>query len=206
MEFCINVKELVPLNQWVDTTDVSDCCVTWRVDNNAALQAIKNQGSSKSWPISCLSVIILKKASLKGILIQPVRVSSEENILADCASRNQNVPDWSISEKLVSKMFSHFGIPDVDLMATVLSRKAPMYFAWNKFDPKSWGQDSLAKDVNWNIFQLPYCFPPFPLLGQVLARVREQKVNRMLLVAPWWPTKPWFSTLLNMTMEFKRFR
>ena len=91
-------------------------------------------------------------------------------------------------------------------MATVLSRKAPMYFAWNQEDPESWGQDSLARDVAWNIFQLPYCFPPFPLIGQVLAKVRDQKVDKMLLVAPWWPTKPWFSTLLNMVIEYRRFR
>ena len=206
MDFCINVKELVPLNQWLDSTTVSDCCVTWRVDNNSALQGIKNQGSSKSWPISCLSVIILKKAHLRNLFIEPVRISSEENILADCASRKQNVPDWSISDNLVIKMFNKFGTPDVDLMATVLSRKAPMYFAWNQEDPESWGQDSLARDVAWNNFQLPYCFPPFPLIGQVLAKVRDQKVDKMLLVAPWWPTKPWFSTLLNMVIEYRRFR
>ena len=208
MEFSINVKELLPLDIWLNSVGdhVNDSCVTWRVDNNAALHSIKNQGSTKAWPLSCLSVNILRKALSRNITIDPVRISSEENILADCASRNIKVPDWSFSDKLVQKMFRKFGVPDVDLMATVLSRKAPLYYAWSRSDPEAWGQDSLAKDVNWKQFNLPYCFPPFPLLGQVLSKARAQGVDRMLLIAPWWPTKPWFSTLMTMTLTCMRFR
>ena len=59
-EFSINVKELLPLDIWLDRVGdhVNNSCVTWRVDNNAALHAIKNQGSTKAWPLSCLSVNI----------------------------------------------------------------------------------------------------------------------------------------------------
>ena len=104
------------------------------------------------------------------------------------------------------RMFNLWGSPGVDLMATVMSRKAPMFFAWNREDPEAWGQDSLARDVDWTQFSLPYCFPPFPLVGQVLAKVRDQEVDRLILVAPWWPTKPWFSTLINMMLDCRRFR
>ena len=207
-DFSINVKELIPLDIWLDTSgrEVRNTCVTWRVDNNSALHAIRNQGSTKAWPLSCLSVSILKKANLRNIIIDPVRISSEENILADAGSRFQKVPDWSLSDQLALRVFRMWGTPDVDLMATVLSRKVPMYFAWNKEDPEAWGQDSLAQDVDWSSFSLPYCFPPFPLLGQVLAKARNLQVNRMILIAPWWPTKPYFSTLMSMTLDCKKFR
>ena len=144
--------------------------------------------------------------SLRNIIIDPVRVSSEENILADAASRRQQVQDWSLSQDLCQKMFDRWGLPGVDLMATVMSRKVPMYFAWSRTDPEAWGLDSLARDVNWTQFNLPYCFPPFPLLGQVLSKVRDQGVERMILVVPWWPTKVWFSTLLSMLLDCRRFR
>ena len=207
-DFSINVKELLPLDIWLNTCGraVSNCVVTWRVDNNSALQAIKNQGSRKSWPLSILSVNILKKANSRNIIIDPVRVTSEENILADAASRKKQVQDWSLSEVLAQKMFARWGMPDVDLMATVMSRKAPMYYSWSRNDPEAWGQDSLARDMDWTKFSLPYCFPPFPLLGQVLSKIREQKVEKLLLVVPWWPTKVWFSTLLSMLLDCRRFR
>ena len=86
-------------------------------------------------------------------------------------------------------MFQRWGQADVDLMANYLSRKLPLYFAWNQQDPEAWGIDALAQDVNWALFSLPYIFPPFPLIGQLLRKVEEQKVERLLLVAAWWPTK-----------------
>ena len=47
-DFSINVKELLPLDIWLDSVgeEVTNCVVTWRVDNNSALQAIRNEGSS----------------------------------------------------------------------------------------------------------------------------------------------------------------
>ena len=208
MPFSINVKELLALDRWLDTlgSEVRDTYVTWRVDNNSALAAIKKQGSTRSWPMCLLSVSILKKAEARNIHILPIRVSSEENLIADAGSRFKDVQDWSLDQSLVQKMFQRWGQGDVDLMATYLSRKLPLYFAWNRQDPEAWGIDALAQDVNWAQFSLPYIFPPFPLIGQVLRKVEEQKVERMLLVAPWWPTKPFFTKLLSMTVEVKRLR
>lgn len=208
LDFSINVKELLALDRWLDTlgSDVTNIHVTWRVDNNSALAAIRNQGSTKSWPMCLLSISILNKALTRNIQISPIRVSSEENIIADAGSRFKQVQDWSLNQSIVSKIFHRYGVPDVDLMATQMSRKVPLYYAWNRQDPEAWGIDSLAQDVDWAAFALPYLFPPFPLLGQVLRKVVDQRVKRMLLVAPWWPTKPFFSTLMSLTLEVRRFR
>ena len=65
-----------------------------------------------------------------------------------------------------------WGTPDVDLMATDKSRKVPLFYSWNRSDREAWGIDSLASDVNWTHFQLPYCFPPFPLIQQVLDKCK----------------------------------
>ena len=40
-----------------------------------------------------------------------------------------------------------------------------------------------------------YAFPPFPLIGRVVARVRETPNLSMTLVAPLWPEKEWFADL-----------
>ena len=152
--------------------------------------------------MSVLSCSILRISHERGILWEPVRVSSEENIIADAASRFRQVPDWSLSEVVAQKIFLRWGTPDVDLMATDRSRKVPLFYC--RMDVEAWGLDSLAQDVDWSQFSLPYCFPPFPLLQQVLAKCRRQEVRRLVLVAPWWQGKPFFPTLLDMIIEVRR--
>jgi hypothetical protein len=169
--------------------------LTWRVDNNAALAAIRNQGSTRSWEMSWLAVKILKDAERQGIIIDPVRVSSEENNLADAASRFREVPDWSLKPAVMDKVFARWGRADVDLMATTESRKAPFFYGWRSCDTEALALDSLARDVDWSGWENPYCFPPFSLVDAVLQKCCEQRLERMMLVVPWWPSKPYFGNL-----------
>ena len=46
-----------------------------------------------------------------------------------------------------------------------------------------------------------YVFPPFPLIGRVIARVRESSRLAMTLVAPLWPEKEWFADLLFLLAQ-----
>ena len=46
--------------------------LTWRVDNNSALFAIRNQESMRSWDLSWLAVQIVEKAHSMSITITPI--------------------------------------------------------------------------------------------------------------------------------------
>ena len=176
MEYHINVKELYALSRFLDLFhDISDCVLTWRCDNNCALAAIRKEGSTKSWPMSVLSCNILTRSLQRGISCDPTRISTEENFVADAASRFRQVEDWSLSRSTASKVFARCGQPDVDLMASDLSRKVPMFYSWSRADQEAWGIDSLAQDVNWQQFNLPYCFPPFPILQQILDKCKTKR-------------------------------
>ena len=74
--------------------------LTWRVDNNAALHAIRNEGSTKSWPLSVLSCSILTRCLERNLVLEPVRVSSEENLVA---SLFKSVANWSLSDSAATK-------------------------------------------------------------------------------------------------------
>ena len=51
MDWHINVKELWALSRFLDIyPNVSDITITWRVDNNSALAAIRNQGLNPTLP------------------------------------------------------------------------------------------------------------------------------------------------------------
>ena len=203
--FHINVKELFALKRFLDLfPNIRNTVLTWRCNSNCAMAAIRKEGSTRSWPMSLLSCNILTLSHERGVVWDPVRVTSEENLLADAASRFQHVQDWSLSPSATRKIFARWGTPDVDLMASNESRKVPVFFSWSRQDTEAWGLDSLAQDINWDHFQLPYCFPPFPLLQQVLDKCRQQEVHRMILVAPWWLGKPFFPALLSMLIDVRR--
>ena len=70
--------------------------------------------------------------------------------------------------------------PLIDLFATCLNAKLPLYCSLVP-DPQA-----VFKDVfrhPWDDLNL-YAFPPFPMVGQVIARVREPSRVAMTLVAP----------------------
>ena len=50
-----------------------------------------------------------------------------------------------------------------------------------------------------------YMFPPFPLLSKVVQKIRSTQVAEVILVAPWWPSQPWFPHLLCLCVEHPLF-
>jgi hypothetical protein len=124
--------------------------------------------------------------------------------VADAASRAKAVPDWSLDTKVTDKIFRLWGRPDVDLMASDLSRKLPLFYSWSRKDIEAFGLDSLAEDVPWGQFDLPYVFPPFPLIDRVLEKMRTERVDKAVIVVPWWPSKPFFPKLLGMAIDSRR--
>ena len=91
-------------------------------------------------------------------------------------------------------------------MATTLSRKALFFYRWNRQDTEVSAIDSLAPDISWADWELPYMFPPFPLIAPVLVKVLDQKVKVMLIVVPWWPSKAFFAMLQSMIIDCRRIR
>ena len=43
-------------------------------------------------------------------------------------------------------------------------------------------------------------FLPFPLLNKVIQKLCAIQEPEVILIAPWWPTQPWFSHLLTSTL------
>ena len=201
----INLTELWTLSRFLETegAELHDVNLIWRCDNNTALAAIKNEGS-RSWGITVLATDILEKCQAANVVLQPVRVTSEQNILADAASRLKIPEDWSLSQRVFNMITKRYGNPDIDLMASQQSRKAPYFFSWNQADNEALRIDALAQDLNWSIWENPYIFPPFPLIALCLAKIRDQRVNRILMIVPYWPGKVWFSAFMQMALEVRR--
>ena len=50
-----------------------------------------------------------------------------------------------------------------------------------------------------------YMFPPFPLLNKVIQKLCAIQEAEVILIAPWWPTQPWFPHLLRLCVDHSLF-
>ena len=92
--------------------------------------------------------------------------------------------------------FRRWGSPLIDLFATSLNAKLLLYCSLVP-DPQVVFEDAFRH--LWSGLDL-YAFPSFPLVGRVVAQVRETPNLSMTLVAPLWPEE-WFADLLLLLTQ-----
>ncbi len=61
--------------------------------------------------------------------------------------------------------------------------------------PSPLGLDALAHECPRTSL---YAFPSIRLIPAVLSRIQLDRVERLLLAAPWWPTQLWFAELISL--------
>ena len=77
--------------------------------------------------------------------------------------------------------------------------KTPLYVSPIP-DPQAWAVDAL--NVPWENL-VAYAYPPTALLPKVVQKLQSQ-MCRLLLIAPGWPSKPWFWDLVEMSLDVPR--
>ena len=103
----------------------------------------------------------------------------------------------SLHPQVTRALLRAWGNPSIDLFATCLKAKLPLYCSLVP-DPQAIFEDAFRHP--WDDLDL-YAFPPFPLVGRVIARVQESSRVAMTLVAPLWPEKEWFADLLLLLTQ-----
>ena len=123
----------------------------------------------------------------------------ENNVLAEVLSRRGQVvgTEWSLHPQVARSLLRAWGNPLIDLFATSLNAKLPLYCSLVP-DPQAVFEEAFRH--LWDDLDL-YAFPPFPLVGRVIARVRESSRVAMTLAAPLWPEKEWFADLLLLLTQ-----
>ena len=123
----------------------------------------------------------------------------ESNVLAGVLSRRGQVvgTEWSLHPQVARALLRAWGNPSIDLFATCLNAKLPLYCSPVP-DPQAVFEDAFRHP--WDDLDL-YAFPPFPLVGRVIASVQESSRVAMTLVAPLWPEKEWFADLLLLLTQ-----
>jgi hypothetical protein len=194
----INAKELIALSVAQDSSlqGQRDKAVLWRIDNTAALAYIKKEGGTCSLTLLKAASEILTKAHQRGLRFLPIYIPSEENILADAASRFLDIPDWHLCPKVFRIICNRWGLPEIDLFATRRSCQLKRFFSWSVEDlPEA--IDALCQ--KWD-FDLAFLFPPIPLIKKVVKKLESSR-GTFILITPLWPAQTWLASLLALDVE-----
>jgi hypothetical protein len=167
-------------------------------DNTTTVAYINHQGGVHSRAQNLETMRLYSLVVPLGISLQAVHRPGVDNVLADFLSRTRPDPtEWSLDRVMTSILFRMWGTPQVDLFASHLNNRLPVWFGRTRH------QEAAACDAllqPWSGFFL-YAFPPFALLQRVLLKIREDRPEAVVLIAPTWPRRSWFHLLLQMACE-----
>ena len=170
--------------------------VRFKLDNSTAIAYINHMGVTKSLDCNNIAVEIWQWCISKNIWISAAFIPGTNNTIADKKSRDfDDNTEWTLDYGLFQKICVTFFKPDIDLMASRLNNKCEKYISWHP-DPYAFAVDAFSeKWANMNF----YCFPPFSLIGKVLAKINHDQANGILIV-PVWTTQAWFPVALRMVV------
>lgn len=166
-----------------------------QMDNRVAVAYINRQGGTRS--ISMMREVgpVMQWAQLNLQDLKAAYIPGIQNELADSLSRTfVSNSEWCLSPQAFALICQTWGHPDIDLAATPENRKCQRFLSRNPF-PSAEGTDCLQH--TWN-FRLGYIFPPTPLIAKFLLRLKHSAAL-VLAVIPFWPRRPWFTTLLQLS-------
>ena len=179
--------------------DVIGHHVTAMCDNSTVVAYVNKQGGTVSRALCLLTSRLLRWTESFDVHLDARYLPGESNVLADLLSRCGQVvgTEWSLHPQVARSLLRVWGNPSIDLFATCLNTKLPLYCSLVP-DPQAVFEDAFRHP--WDDLDL-YAFPPFPLVGRVIARFQDSSRVAMTLVAPLWPEKEWFADLLLLLTQ-----
>ena len=195
---CLELKAVIcALQHWVPLLQGHQVMIA--TDNSTVVSYINKQGGTCSTSLLRLTVELLLWLESQDIVVRARHIPGCLNVIADHLSRpNQPIPtEWSLHPEIVKRIFRFWGTPEVDMFATLSNSHLPRFMSPVP-EPRVLAVDALSQD--WQGRSM-YMFPPFPLLSKVVQKLQSTQVAEVILVAPWWPSQPWFPHLLCLCVE-----
>ena len=141
-----------------------------------------------------LSKYIWNWDKVQDIWITTSHVPGVKNTTADLRSRLfYDNKEWYLNEMVAKPLFDQFGKPEIDLFAGRLNTKCTKY-ASHKPEPDAYYVNIFSLCwLNLNF----YIFPPFSIVGRVLAKLAQDWATALVIV-PCWQTQPWFPQFVRL--------
>jgi hypothetical protein len=195
---CLELKAVIQaLTTWI--TSLEGLQVMLATDNTAVVSYINKQGGTHSPSLLNLTQELLSLVDTHGISLKARHIPGRFNVIADRLSRQHQVlhTEWQLQPMILYRVFSHWGIPQVDMFATVHNAQLPTFVSPVP-DPRAIAVDALS--LSWEDRWM-YMFPPFPILNLVSRKLHSTKQAEIILIAPWWPSQTWFPHVLSLCVD-----
>ena len=195
---CLGLKAVTcALQHWAPLLQGHQVMIA--TDNSTVVSYINKQGGTRSTSLLRLTVELFLWLESQDIIVWARHIPGCLNVIADHLSRpNQPIPtEWSLHSEIVKRIFRFWVTPEVDMFATLSNSHLPRFMSPVP-EPRALAVDALSQD--WQGRSM-YMFPPFPLLSKVVQKLRSTQAAEVILVAPWWPSQPWFPHLLRLCVE-----
>ena len=176
--------------------------VQFLLDNSTAVAHLNHQGGTRSRLMMEETRRVFQ--GLLSLNITPLakHIAGELNVIADLASRQQQVinTEWRLSVDAFTWIAgeSPWGEPEVDLFANRLNHLLKLYFSPCP-DGRAVGIDAL--NAQWPTRSVLYAFPPAVILERLAKKLLTTKSAKVLLVAPFLPNAPWFPTIRRLAIR-----
>jgi hypothetical protein len=133
------------------------------------------------------------------IKIRTQYIRSAANVWADNLSRITDNSDWQLAPRVFGYLNKLWGAHTIDRFASANNKQLPRYNAkWR--DGTAEAVDCLRlTDAEWRA-EHNWCNPPWELLNDLVAKLRSSGAEATVIV-PYWPKKPWFVHLAEMSIE-----
>ncbi len=177
--------------------DLRHCHLLLQSDNSTTVAYLNRLGGTRSEPLLLLALQLWQWSLARGITLTAVHVPGVQNSAADRESRRwHHSSDWKLCPQVFSDLHRRFGPFQVDLFASRNNTQLPQFFSW-LLDPDAMATDAFIQ--SWKGLH-GYAFPPFALIHRVLKKLQLDQTS-VLLVAPVWPSQPWYPVLLALLSD-----
>ena len=165
-------------------------------DNSSVVAYLNKQGGTHSQEMCALIWRIMAWTNARGIQIRAKHIPGNLNVLADSLSRKDKViqTEWVLNHRVFNQICHCWHQPMVDLFATKLNHKLPMYVSPVP-DGRAWETDAL--NISWEGLDA-YVFCPVALIPQVIQKLTTHRC-RIIMIAPGWPGMSWFWDLVDLS-------
>ncbi|XP_042315084.1 uncharacterized protein LOC121926295 [Sceloporus undulatus] len=168
-----------------------------RTDNITAKAHVNRQGGTRSRVLMKEAQLLLTWSETNLLSLRAEHLQGQLNSKADWLSRTDiDQGEWSLHPEVFQTIVEIFGPPIMDLFASPINAKTPRFIS--RFKTQG-AEDFDALTCRWPEGLL-YAFPPVALLTKLLSKVRRTGAM-VILIAPAWPRRPWFSELLNLSTQ-----
>ena len=130
--------------------------------------------------------------------LSAAHIPGKLNTVAEKESRSNHIDtEWMLQSKFLNLALEHLCFkPEIDLFATSINTQFGKYAAFRP-DPGAMYIDVFSIDS----FDLNfYAFPPISVIPGVLAKVKQDSAEGIIIV-PFWPTQVWYPIMLEMLVS-----